>query len=40
MVGVKWYLIVVLIGISLITKEIVIFSYNYEPFIEMTIFAY
>ena len=39
-VGVKWHLIVVLIGISLITKEVEILSYYQEPLTEISVYAY
>ena len=39
-VGVKWHLIVILIGISLITKEVEILSYYQEPLTEISVYAY
>lgn len=40
LVGVKWLLIVVSIGISLVTKEVETPSYNYEPFIKISAYVY
>lgn len=39
-VGVKWHLIVVSTGISLITKEVAILSYYQEPLKEISVYVY
>lgn len=39
LVNVKWHLTVVLIGISLTTKEIEILVYSYETFIKMSAYT-
>ena len=39
LVGVKWHLTVVLIGISLITKEVEVLLYSYDTFTKMSAYT-